>query len=342
MSASRILKIGGTALAIFGVAVCIALAIAYQDFKSWSAAPLAIDEPHSIELQPGDTLTALAAKLAAANIEPQSNYLVLLGRVEGLAAALQAGEYAIEPGTTPLQLLNKMSRGEVIMHPLRFEEGHTVKQILQQLANDPRIQHVIKAKTLNELGPELGIQSPFIEGMFFPDTYFLKKGDTDKSLLLRAHNAMQTQLQEVWSKRGENIALTSATDALILASIIEKETGRADERFNISQVFHNRLRLGMRLQTDPTVIYGLGDSFDGNLTRLHLRTPSSHNTYVIKGLPPTPIALPSRRSLEAAVTPSSGDLLYFVARGDGSSKFSATLEQHNAAVQRYQIRRSKT
>ena len=288
-------------------------------------------------LDPGDSLSSLAQQLQDQGLLDERRRLLVLARMLALDTKLQAGEYRFEAGLTPRALLLKLNRGDVVTYSFRIIEGVTVAQLLAQLAAEPRLQHLLQATDVQALHSELGLQSAFAEGMFFPDTYQYRSGDSDKVLLLRAHQAMLEQLQQAWKTRAEDLVIRSPEEAMILASIIEKETGLASDRGLISQVFHKRLRERMKLQTDPTVIYALGDSFDGNLTRAHLQLSSPFNTYRVRGLPPTPIALPSAASLRAALHPAPGEFLYFVARGDGASQFSLTLAEHNRAVRKYQL-----
>ena len=347
MSSKRVVKFVAILIGLGILIAAVVSALWYREFDQWSKTPFNISETQFVELQSGQTLSSFAQELVPLGLIEEPKHLVWLARREQLGQRLQAGEYAVEPGVTPLNLLHKLAYGDIVLHSIRIEEGITVQQMLATLAADTRIKHELSATNIELLVDQLDSTKnanleaplPYAEGMFFPDTYFVERGDTDVSILQRARRAMVSQLAEVWAQRSPGIAIETPEEALILASIIEKETGLAEDRFAISQVFHNRLRKGMRLQTDPTVIYGLGDSFDGNLTRAHLRAPSTHNTYVIKGLPPTPIALPSIQSLQAAVHPSQGNFYYFVARGDGSSEFSETLQQHNAAVRKYQLKK---
>jgi len=249
--------------------------------------------------------------------------------------SIQAGEYRIEPGESMADLLAKLSAGEVVLHPFTIVEGWTLADLRTALSNDPRLMTVTGNWSEDELMNELGCEQCWAEGRFLPETYLFERGESDFDVLLRSYNAMDMALSKAWSERNENLPLDNSNELLILASLIERETAVPTERDTIAGVFVRRLTLGMRLQTDPTVIYGLGPTYNGRLTRLDLRTDHPWNTYTRHGLPATPIALPSMASLEAASQPEEGDVLYFVARGDGSHKFSKTLEEHNAAVNRY-------
>ncbi len=292
---------------------------------------------HTAVFATGDTLVSLATELQRHGFLEGTQRLLLLGRLSGLDTQLQAGEYDIDGQLTPRELLTKLSRGDVVTYEFRIEEGGTVAQMLKRLAQHEALTHVLQARDAVSLHKELGLASAFAEGMFFPDTYQYRRGDTDRALLWRAHEAMLQLLEQTWQGRGTDLYIHSMDEMVILASIIEKESGLAADQGIISQVFHNRLAKRMLLQTDPTVIYALGETFDGNLTRASLRVDSPFNTYRYRGLPPTPIAAPSAAALQAAVHPTPGDYYYFVARGDGSSQFSRTLAEHNRAVRKYQL-----
>ena len=257
--------------------------------------------------------------------------------MEGASGGLRHGEYRLEPGITPDGLLDKLVRGEVVTYLVRVPEGITTRTLIESLNSNPHLIPLASHIDLGNLVEALGLSFPFAEGIFLPDTYQVKGGDTVASVLKRANEAMLDALAVAWAER-VNVEVASEHELLILASIIEKETGDPNDRGQISQVFHRRLSIDMRLQTDPTVIYALGDTFDGDIRRRDLRVDSPFNTYRVKGLPPTPIALPSKAAIQAAAKPAEGDYLYFVARGDGTSQFSRTLDAHNQAVRRYQLR----
>jgi UPF0755 protein len=265
-------------------------------------------------------------------------YLEAYARLNGLATRLQAGEYALTPGLTPPALLERIVAGQVIQYPLTVVEGWTFRQLRQALAAHPKLVQTLAGLSDAEIMTRLGRPGDHPEGRFLPDTYHFPAGFTDAAFLRRALTAMDQRLADLWKRRSPAAPLQEPYQALILASIIEKETGMAAERAEIAGVFARRLRQGMRLQTDPTVIYGLGEAFDGNLRRRDLETDTPYNTYTRAGLPPTPIALPGLAALEAAVNPADGDTLYFVADGEGGHVFSRTLEEHNRAVRRYQLK----
>lgn len=329
---------------IFGVLLlvasgCVLTAGAY--LRHWASSPMA--HQHEVELRfaPGANLHTLALDLQQLGVLKRPWLLRLWARNESLATRLQSGEYRIPVGETPQRLLQRLHRGSVIQHRLRIVEGGVLAQMLAALEADDRLLATPRTATIATLREELcyatlGVQDiAGLEGLFAPETYAFARGTTAAELLLRAHRRLCEQLAQLQTAHAG--VFNSGYEALILASIIEKETGRDAERSDISQVFHNRLRRGMRLQTDPTVIYALGEDFDGDIRRADLQIDSPYNTYRVKGLPPTPIAAPSLASLEAAFQPSQGELLYFVARGDGTSQFSVTLEAHNAAVRKFQL-----
>ena len=257
-------------------------------------------------------------------------------RWSGQARKIRAGSYEIHTGATPRSLLEKMVQGRETLESVRFIEGWTLRQVRAELARAPQLKPATAGLSDNELMAGLGAPGVPAEGRFFPDTYVYSRGVSDLTVLRRAHRSMQLRLAEVWAERDAASPLKSPDELLTLASIVEKETGRAADRGLVAGVFSNRLRIGMPLQTDPTVIYGLGPAFDGNLRKRDLLADTPFNTYTRSGLPPTPIALPGMASLRATVRPEATRALYFVARGDGSSVFSETLAEHNRAVNRYQ------
>jgi UPF0755 protein len=319
-------------------------ATAFLGWGAWSAwqwwrtpLPLARD---GIEftVPPGMPLRAVAQGWVKAGVQSDARWLFWAWRATGDAPRVRAGSYAAEPGDTPERLLQKMVRGEELLASVQLLEGWTFAQVRAQLARQPHLKPMIHVLSDAALMEEIGRAGQSPEGRFFPDTYRHSRGASDLSVLLQAMEAMDRRLAEAWAQRAADTPLKSADDLLTLASIVEKETGRDAERPLVAAVFTNRLRIGMRLQTDPTVIFGLGERFDGNLRRIDLLTDTPYNSYTRAGLPPTPIALPGRASLMAAARPSDdAKLLYFVARGDGTSEFSATLDAHNRAVQRFQL-----
>ncbi len=292
--------------------------------------------PYEFEVKAGASLKAVARELAAAHVIPGEWPLVLLARVRGVDRAIKAGSYEIAAGITLRELLDRLTQGEVAQTAITIVEGLTFNDMKAALAADAQIAKSVLALPDAELMERIGAAGQRPEGWFFPDTYFYAAGTTDVALLSRAHRLMRSRLDAAWETRSPGLPVKDPYEALILASIIEKETGRAADRPLIASVFVNRLRAGMRLQTDPTVIYGLGTRFDGNLRRRDLESDTPYNTYTRDGLPPTPIALPSQASLDAATHPPQSPYLYFVARGDGSSEFSTNLADHSRAVAKFQ------
>ena len=306
----------------------------------WLHQPLAMPgaggQALELAIEPGTTPRGVARDVVAAGVQTDARLLYAWFRVSGQDRAIKAGNYEIPPGTTPMGLLRKLARGEEALRALTIVEGWNWRQVRQALAKDDQLKPDSAKLSDDALMALLGRPGVSPEGRFFPDTYTYAKGSSDVALLRRALHAMDHRLEAAWAQRAADTPLKSADDALILASIVEKETGRASDRGQIAGVFANRLRTGMLLQTDPTVIYGLGEKFDGNLRRRDLLADTPWNTYTRAGLPPTPIAMPGKASLLAAVQPEPTRALYFVAKGDGTSHFSPSLEEHNRAVNRYQ------
>jgi UPF0755 protein len=318
-------------------ALCIACVAAAIYFYAYHELSLP-QSPMTFELRAGSGLRTTAAQLATAGVIGRPEPFELLGRLLGESGKLKAGNYEFTGPLTPLGLLQQMTRGDVTLNAITFVEGWSFTQVRKALQENPKIRVELAALPDAEIARRLGINAPSTEGWFFPDTYHFSEGTTDTSILRRAHQLMQKHLEQEWARRAPNLPLQSPAEALVLASIVEKETGRADERGLVAAVFINRLKIGMRLQTDPTVIYGLGEAFDGNIRKRDLLTDTPYNTYTRNGLPPTPIAMPGLDALRATLNPARSDALYFVARGDGSSKFSRTLAEHERAVTQYQRR----
>nr|WP_251976480.1 MULTISPECIES: endolytic transglycosylase MltG [unclassified Salinicola] len=318
----------------------LALAGAYYYWQMQLDSPIAIDEETVFEVPRGAAFTQVVGDLEAEGIIAAAWPYRLLARVSpGSTRGLRAGEFALSPDMTGRALLAKLSSDEVITYRLTIPEGWTFQQMRELLRRSPKLEQDTESMSDAEIMAALGDPDTHPEGQFFPDTYRYHKGISDLEVLRRAHRRMQQTLERVWDERDDDLPLDSPYEALILASLIERETGLAAERREIAGVFVRRLQRGMRLQTDPTVIYGMGDSYVGNITRADLRRQNAYNTYVIDGLPPTPIAMPGEGALEAAVHPAAGNALYFVARGDGSHQFSRTLQEHNAAVRRFILNR---
>ena len=289
-----------------------------------------------LSIEPGSSPSVVALAVADAGVKVDPLLLYWWFRLSGESRNIKAGSYEIEPGQTPRTLLSKLVRGAETLRSITLIEGLTFTQIREVLAKDEQLKQETRGLNAETIMQKLGKPGINPEGRFFPDTYTFAKGVSDLSVLKLALRAMDKNLDAAWSTRLPDTPLKSPEQALILASIVEKETGQGSDRAQIAGVFTNRLRIGMLLQTDPTVIYGMGEKFDGNLRKRDLQTDTPWNTYTRPGLPPTPIAMPGRAALIAAVQPAQTKALYFVARGDGTSQFSATLEEHNRAVNKYQ------
>jgi UPF0755 protein len=294
--------------------------------------------PVELTVQPGSSARTVAQAVTSAGVDVPTVLLYAWFRASGKGRLIKAGVYEIKPGTTPRSLLDQLVRGEQALRSLTLVEGWNVREVLAAVRASPDLNQDLDGLGMADIMARIGYAGRHPEGRFFPDTYRMVKHATASSVLRQAAEAMDQRLAQAWAQRAPDSPLRSPEEALILASIVEKETGAEVDRSMVAGVFSNRLRIGMRLQTDPTVIYGLGERFDGNLRRVDLETDSPYNTYTRAGLPPTPIAMPGWNSLLAAVKPAATPAMYFVARGDGSSHFSRTLDEHNSAVRRYQIK----
>lgn len=328
---------------LIGLAAAAALAIAGIGFQvnSFLNTPVAIAaDGVSFEIAPGSAFAQVSSNLAELGIIEHPDYFRWYARLTGMAAAVHAGEYEIAAGTTPKQLLDKFVSGEVLLYSMTIVEGWNFRELMAAIDASPLLEHTIVYEDWPATLESFGAAATHPEGLFLPETYRFPKGTTDVGLLQQAFDLMQTTLDAEWEGRDEGLPITSPYEALILASIVEKETALAAERPRIAGVFTRRLQKRMRLQTDPTVIYGIGVDFNGNLTRRDMRTDTPYNTYTRRGLPPTPIALPGKAAIHAAVHPEDGNELFFVATGlgDGSHKFSETKAEHDAAVQEYLAR----
>lgn len=295
-------------------------------------------DPTMFSIPAGASLRSAAQVVEAAGIDIPAWQLEMLGRVMARSAKIKAGSYEVKEGLTALALLDKLTRGDVALTELVLVEGKTFRQLRTLLNEHPNLAHDSQKLSDTNILKLLAAKETHPEGLFFPDTYLFDKGSSDLDVLRRAYKAMQSKLDAAWKKRESTLPIKTPYELLILASIVEKETGIPADRPQVAAVFVNRLRRGMLLQTDPTVIYGLGERFDGNLRKVDLLTDTPWNTYTRPGLPPTPIAMPGLASLQAAARPPPSDMLYFVARGDGSSAFSTSLDAHNSAVAKYQKR----
>ena len=310
-----------------------------NDMQRQLRQPLALQTNTILQIEPGVSLTAISNKLVASGWLPHPYYLIIEGRRQQVAGSVKAGEYEISPGTTPLGLLDIIVSGKVIQHSLTILEGWTFQQIIDAVNSSDELVHTLPSSTPEYVMDAIGYAGYIPEGRFFPDTYHFPDGTTDVQFLQRAFKIMAKVLEEEWQHRTSGLPYQSPYQALILASIIEKETAVAEERGKIAGVFVRRLQRRIKLQTDPTVIYAMGKAFKGNIRRKDLAIDSPFNTYVNKGLPPTPIASPGRASITAALQPEDGNTLYFVAKGDGNHHFSKTLTEHNQAVVKYQLKR---
>ncbi len=323
------------------IAVVVLLLLAFVALRAWVFLqrldqPLTLTAARTLEVAPGANFTRIVRQLQAENVLARGPDLLLYARMQGSAGMIKAGEYELAIGLTARGLLQKLVSGEVVYHQVRIVEGWTLREALDVMHAHPALVAQLDADNPQALQAALGVPE-YPEGQFFPDTYNFTRGTTDLELLQRARGLMQDVLDTAWATRDAGLPYETPQEALIMASIVEKETAVAEERPQIAGVFIRRLQRNMRLQTDPTVIYGVGAGFDGNLTRAHLEDDTPWNTYTREGLPQTAIALPGRASIEASLHPDQSENLYFVARGDGSHYFSATLDEHNRAVQQYQL-----
>jgi UPF0755 protein len=339
---------GGALLRVLLVLFLLAVAAgawAWVDYRRFTETPLPIAKPDAtIEVPRGSSYPLIVAELRRQDIAGHGLrdglHWRALGRELGIAGRLHAGEYALTQGITPSELLRKMAAGDVVQHRFTIVDGWTFRQLRLALANEAGLQQTLPGSSDDDVAHRVGIADGKPEGWFLPETYSFVKGESDFDVLKRAHVAMEKALDRLWAARSADVKLETPYEALILASIVERETAQPVERPQIAGVFIRRLKFGMRLQTDPTVIYGMGENYAGNIRRSDLETDTPFNTYTRDGLPPTPIALPGTVALEAALHPAPGDALYFVARGDGSHEFSPTLEAHNRAVQKFQLHRN--
>lgn len=319
----------------------VAIAFVLIAFFGWlyhfANTPLKLPtDPYEITLRHGTSLLGVAKQLTAAGIFREPWGFTILVRLHGKARSVQAGNYQLDRGTTPLKLYQMITRGDFTQYQMRLIDGWNFRQVRQALDRNAALKHDSMRLSEADIRERLKISEASIEGLLLPDTYYFVAGTSDLEVMARAYSGMQRRLEEEWQKRVEGLPFDTPYQALIVASIVEKETAADDERAQIAAVFINRLRAGMRLQTDPTVIYGLGERFNGNLRKADLTTDTPYNTYTRDGLPPTPIAMPGIEALRATVRPANTKALYFVSRGDGTHHFADSLEEHNLAVQRFQ------
>jgi UPF0755 protein len=322
--------------------VIVASALFYWRYSVFLSTPLAVDgDDVVLDIPRGSGLRRISDDLATRGLISSPDLLVLHGRLNGFDTAIKAGEYRLGSGTLPTQLLRQLTSGRVMLHGLTLVEGWTFDQALTAVRATPELTATLEGLDAATIMDRLGEPGQHPEGRFFPDTYHFPRGTTDLEFLRRARDTMQETLDRAWQQRAEGLPFADAYEALVLASIVEKETSVPDERAEVAGVFVRRLQKGMRLQADPTVIYGLGEAFDGNLRRRDLRADTPYNSYTRKGLPPTPIALPGRGAIEAVMNPADGKALYFVATGNGRHVFADNLTDHQANVRRYQLRGRK-
>lgn len=333
--ADRLFRLAGLLL----LAASFAGAWLAMDFDSFRSSPLATGDRQTLLIRHGSSLKAVASELHARGMLDHPSYFVLLARWLGVDGKIKAGEYQLQSGITPEQLLQQLTEGQVRQYALTLIEGETFREMMQRVIAAPVLEQTLTQHDGASVMQAIGYSGLHPEGRFLPETYYYPRGTRDIDVLRRAFHDMEKFLDSEWAKREDDLPLKTPYEALILASIVEKETGLARERPQIAGVFIRRLRKGMRLQTDPTVIYGMGEHFDGDIRFRDLRRDTPYNTYTRAGLPPTPIAMPGKDAIHAVLHPAAGDSLYFVARGDGSHHFSATLAAHNRAVDRYQRKR---
>ncbi|MDW0358212.1 endolytic transglycosylase MltG [Halomonas venusta] len=326
-------------LAAAGVVVVVGLAAVAGGYVYWQqrlSAPVTLEEPALYQVPAGAGFNQVVRELESQGFIKDAWAFQLLARVEPeRVPRLRVGEYQLTPGMSGLELIALLGSNNVVTYPLTIPEGWTFRQMRELLDSAPKLENRTAALSDDEIMSLLDREGTFPEGWFFPDTYRYHLGMSDVDILRQALSRMEQILEEVWDERDDDLTIETPYEALIMASLIERETGAPEERREIAGVFKRRMEQGMRLQTDPTVIYGMGERYEGRITRADLREATPYNTYVIDGMPPTPIALPGRASLEAAVSPLPGETLYFVSRGDGTHHFSRTLREHNNAVNRY-------
>lgn len=308
----------------------------WMDYDSTMNNPAVWEKSVIIEIEKGDTLSKITEKLIEQEVHIKPIWFKWLAKRNQANKKIKSGEYELAANLTAPQILELFISGKVKQHAITFPEGWSFKQVCQELDKNPYLQHTLQKLPIETITTKLGILQNHPEGLFFPDTYFFEKNTTDIALLKRAYDRMQIVLAEEWQSKAENLPLTTPYQALILASIVEKETASPAERSQIAGVFTRRLQQNIMLQTDPTVIYGMGDSYQGDIRKSDLQNPTPYNTYTFTGLPPTPIAMAGREAIHATLHPESDETLFFVAKGDGTHVFSTTLEEHNAAVEQYQ------
>ncbi|MFT5396425.1 MAG: UPF0755 protein [Gammaproteobacteria bacterium] len=329
--------LGLIALSLFILIVTTALL--YKEYQTFLVTPLSIEKETVFVVEPGMSFKDINNKLKMLRLTEDNSYLTILARYSGKANKIKSGEYLFPPDLNPIELLNLLVSGKVIQYSFTLLEGWQLREMMQAIHASDLIEQTLLSDEPENVLIELGYSDKIAEGLFFPDTYNFPKGTTDKEFLLRAYQRLHDILDEEWQARAEKLPYKTPYEALIMASIIEKETGLASERSTIAGVFVRRLNKKMKLQTDPTVIYAMGKQFNGNIRKKDLDIDSPYNTYRYKGMPPSPIALVGREAIHAALHPEKGKSLYFVAKGDGSHYFSDTLKEHNQAVAKYQLKK---
>lgn len=325
---------------LFMVFACVISALCLWQLKEQHLdTPLSLEEDLQYQIEYGSSLSQVLHKLAQQDVISNPYYLLFEARWLNKARLIKAGEYNIKPGTTPRQLLEQFINGKEVQYSMTLIEGWNYRQVFAAIRENPDLTHILESLSTEEVMIKVGLEGTHPEGQFYPDTYYFPKGTTDIEFLIRANRRLQTVLNEEWENKSEPLPYTSPYQALIMASIIEKETAVADERDEIAGVFVRRLNTNMKLQTDPTVIYAIGEKFDGDIRKKDLSIDSPYNTYVYPGLPPTPIAIASRAAIHAALHPKDGKALYFVSMGNGKHYFSETLDEHNRAVRKYILKK---
>jgi UPF0755 protein len=322
------------------LALIAACGWAWRDYQSALHTPVVVGNPIVIEINKGDSFNQITDKLLAQNLDFKPIWFKVIAVSEKTFKKLKTGEYELAPGLTIPEILTLFVQGKTKQYAITFPEGWSFKEILQEVEKNPNLEHTLNNVNFEALMSLLGANTKYPEGAFFPDTYFFEKRSSDVALLKRAYDKMQSVLQQEWLHKAEDLPIKTPYEALILASIVEKETGVVAERPLIAGVFIRRLQTDMMLQTDPTVIYGMGENYQGDIGHTDLKTVTPYNTYMLKGLPPTPIAMPGRDAIYAALHPDNSNNLYFVARGDGTHVFSSTLKDHNLAVDSFQRKKN--
>lgn len=326
---------------IFLLIVSVAAFWLWSEYNNALTIPVVIEKPRTIEIKRGENFKKITHKLLEQDVAIKPLWFKFIAWQKDVSHKLKAGEYELKVGMTMPEILSMLTEGKSRQYSITFPEGWSFKQIIQTIKNNKYLKKTLDSGDLSKIMTKMGSDYKHPEGMFFPETYYFEKNTSDLTLLKRAHGKMQKVLKEEWKNREQNLPIDNPYQTLILASIIERETGAKAERPEIAGVFTRRLRKGMRLQTDPTVIYGMGDNYKGNIRYKDLRKATPYNTYVIKGLPPTPIAMPGKAAIHAALHPNKGKSLYFVAKADGTGThyFSSSLKEHNNAVNKFQRKR---